>query len=212
VNREALREAYASVSQRTHPDRFHGASRTVQDLAAEVHALVTAAYETLADPRARQQYLLDRKKKQREDDQRRQGERALEAETESRQGEAALKARDYESALAHFGRALQLYPDDGDHHAHYGWSLYLCHPSDPSMVGEALEHVRRGIKLASNREKPYLFMGRLYKAIGRADVAEKMFTRAVHIAPECLEALRELRLIHMRREKSKGLIGRLFRR
>jgi len=130
----------------------------------------------------------------------------------SRQGEAALKARDYESAMAHFGRALQLYPDDGDHHAHYGWSLYLCHPSDPSMVGEALEHVRRGIKLASNREKPYLFMGRLYKAIGRADVAEKMFTRAVHIAPECLEALRELRLIHMRREKSKGLIGRLLRR
>jgi tetratricopeptide (TPR) repeat protein len=80
------------------------------------------------------------------------------------------------------------------------------------MVGEALEHVRRGIKLAGNREKPYLFMGRLYKAIGRADVAEKMFTRAVHIAPECVEALRELRLIHMRREKSKGLIGRLFRR
>ena len=174
--------------------------------------LVTAAYETLADPRARQQYLLDRKKKQREDDQRRLGERALEAETESRQGEAALTARDYEAALAHFGRALQLYPDDGDHHAHYGWSLYLCHPSDPSMVGEALEHVRRGIKLAGNREKPYLFMGRLYKAIGRADVAEKMFTRAVHIAPECVEALRELRLIHMRREKSKGLIGRLFRR
>ena len=212
VDRETLREAYASVSQRTHPDRYHGASRTVQDLAAEVHALVTTAYETLADPRARQQYLLDRKKKQREDDQRRQGERALEAETESRQGEAALKARDYESALAHFGRALQLYPDDGDHHAHYGWSLYLCHPSDPPMVGEALEHVRRGIKLASNREKPYLFMGRLYKAIGRADVAEKMFTRAVHIAPECVEALRELRLIHMRRERSKGLIGRLFRR
>jgi CheY-like chemotaxis protein len=212
VDREALREAYARVSQRTHPDRFSGASRTVRDLAAEVHGLVTAAYETLADPRARQQYLLDRKKKQREDDQRRLGERALEAETESRQGEAALTARDYEAALAHFGRALQLYPDDGDHHAHYGWSLYLCHPSDPSMVGEALEHVRRGIKLAGNREKPYLFMGRLYKAIGRADVAEKMFTRAVHIAPECVEALRELRLIHMRREKSKGLIGRLFRR
>jgi hypothetical protein len=55
-------------------------------------------------------------------------------------------------------------------------------------------------------------MGRLYKAIGRADVAEKMFTRAVQIHPECVEALRELRLINMRREKSKGLIGRLLRR
>jgi len=39
-----------------------------------------------------------------------------------------------------------------------------------------------------------------------------MFVRAVHVEPKCLEAIRELRLIQMRREKSKGLIGRLFRR
>ncbi len=39
-----------------------------------------------------------------------------------------------------------------------------------------------------------------------------MFTRAVQIQPECLEGLRELRLINMRRKKSKGLIGRLLRR
>ena len=63
-----------------------------------------------------------------------------------------------------------------------------------------------------DREKPYLFLGRLHKAVGRADDAEKMFVRAVQIDPQCLEALRELRLIQMRREKSKGLIGRLFGR
>jgi tetratricopeptide (TPR) repeat protein len=80
------------------------------------------------------------------------------------------------------------------------------------MVGEALEHVKRGLKLASHREKPYLFLGRLYKAIGRVEMAERMFTRAVQIQPECLEGLRELRLINMRRKKSKGLIGRLLRR
>jgi hypothetical protein len=39
-----------------------------------------------------------------------------------------------------------------------------------------------------------------------------MFVRAVQIDPECLEAIRELRLIQMRREKSKGVIGRLFGR
>ncbi len=72
--------------------------------------------------------------------------------------------------------------------------------------------MKRGVKLASHRDKPFLFMGRLYKAIGRADVAERMFTRAIQIQPECIEALRELRLINMRRERSKGFIGRLFRR
>ena len=40
----------------------------------------------------------------------------------------------------------------------------------------------------------------------------KMFTRAVQIQPDCVEALRELRLINMRREKEKSFIGRLLRR
>jgi hypothetical protein len=39
-----------------------------------------------------------------------------------------------------------------------------------------------------------------------------MFARAVQLEPGCVEALRELRLINLRRHKSKGLIGRLLRR
>jgi hypothetical protein len=55
-------------------------------------------------------------------------------------------------------------------------------------------------------------MGRLLKAADRVDAAERMFTRAVQIQPDCFEAIRELRLINMRREKGKGLVRRLFRR
>jgi hypothetical protein len=40
----------------------------------------------------------------------------------------------------------------------------------------------------------------------------KMFTRALNIQPECVEALRELRLLNMRREKEKGFIARILRR
>ena len=39
-----------------------------------------------------------------------------------------------------------------------------------------------------------------------------MFTRAVQIKPDCVEAMRELRLINMRKDKGRGLIGRLLRR
>ena len=68
------------------------------------------------------------------------------------------------------------------------------------------------VKLASDREKPYLLMGRLCMAMGRAGAAEKMFTRAIQIQPNCVEALRELRLINMRRGRRRGLIGRILRR
>ena len=74
-----------------------------------------------------------------------------------------------------------------------------------------IEHVRRSLKLARDHEKPYLFLGRLYKVIGKPEAAGKMFTRAVQVQPRSVEALRELRLIDLRRRK-KGLIGRLLRR
>jgi len=207
-----IREAYERLAARAHPDHFSDASGAVRGLAEEVFGLVRSAFDALNDPRAQALADLETKKLERREEERRRSERAFEAEVEFRKGNDALTARRYEVALGHFGKALELYPDEGDHHAHYGWALHLCHPGDPSMVGEALEHVKRGLKLASHREKPYLFMGRLHKAIGRAEEAERMFARAVQVDPECLEALRELRLIQMRREKSKGLIGRLFRR
>lgn len=71
--------------------------------------------------------------------------------------------------------------------------------------------MKRGLKLARDNEKFYLYLGRLYKAIGGADSAEKMFTRAVRMRPDSVEALRELRLINLRRN-NKGLIGRILRR
>src|SRR4029453_924455 len=169
-------------------------------------------YESLNDPREKQIQAITSKKLERKEQERQKSERAFSAELERRKGETALAGRSYEVALAHFGKALELYPDEGDHHAYYGYVLHLRPPGHAARAAEAIEHVKRGIKLASHREKPYLFLGRLNKAVGLADQAEKMFLRAVQIDPQCLEAIRELRLIQMRREKSKGLIGRLFRR
>ena len=80
------------------------------------------------------------------------------------------------------------------------------------MLGEALEHCREGLKLAKDREKPYLFLGRLYKVMGKPGAAKKMFTRAVQIKPQCVEAMRELRIMNMRSTKDKGVLKRLFRK
>ncbi len=207
-----IREAYERLAAQAHPDRLNASSEAVRRLAAEVFGHVETAYETLSDPRRRGEYVLGIKRADREAARRADAERALEAEQEFQRGEASLRERAYENALVAFGRALQLYPEEGEYHAHYGYTLHLCHPDDVDMVREAIEHVKRGLKLASDREKPYLLMGRLCKATGRAGAAEKMFTRAIQIQPNCVEALRELRLINMRRTRKKGLIGRILRR
>jgi tetratricopeptide (TPR) repeat protein len=175
-------------------------------------ATVYEAYDTLRDKKRRQQYILELQMGQRRTTEGEASRRALDAETAFQRGSDLIQKRGYEEALMHFGKALELNPDDGEYHAHYGWCVYLCNPDSSPMVEEAIEHVKRGVHLASDREKPCLFLGRLFKVMGKIDHAEKMFTRAVQIQPECVEAMRELRLINLRREKSRGLIKRLLRR
>jgi len=209
---EELRSAFQKRAADLHPDHYRKSGDAVAHLASEVFAQLNIAYQTLTDSRRRSEYVLNQRKGQRDADRQRESEQALEAEVQFQEGLRLLAQRAYERALEVFGRALQLYPDAGEYHAHYGWTLHLCHPDQPDIASEAIEHVRRGIKLAGQRETSYLFMGRLCKVIGRVELAERMFARAVQLEPSCVEALRELRLINLRRHKSKGLIGRLLRR
>ena len=50
------------------------------------------------------------------------------------------------------------------------------------------------------------------EAMGKPGAAKKMFSRAVEIKPQCVEAMRELRIMNMRRDKDKGVLKRIFRR
>jgi curved DNA-binding protein CbpA len=209
---EEIFAAHETIAAQAHPDRVNASSEAVRRLASDVFGQVERAFETLSDPRRRQEYVLGRRRKDRVAAQRDEANRALEAEKQFQLGEKALRDRAYEIGLRCFGRALELNPCEGEYHAHYGYTLHMCHPDDTQIVQEALEHVKRGMNLASDREKPYLLMGRLCKATGRTRAAEKMFTRAIEIQPDCVEALRELRLFNMRRRKGKGLIGRMLRR
>ncbi len=209
---EQLRVAFEKRAAHLHPDHYRRSGEAVAHLASEVFAQINQAYQTLADPRRRSEYVLNQRKDERDAERRKKSEQALEAEVCFQEGQRLLAQRAYERALEAFGRALELYPDAGEYHSHYGWALHLCHPDHPDIISEAIEHVRCGIKLAGQRETSYLFLGRLCKATGRVELAERMFTRAIQLDPGCVEALRELRLISLRRHKSKGLIRRLLRR
>jgi len=209
---EELEAAYSQFARRVHPDRFQTTSLAVREMACEVMERIDLAFETLRDTRQRQQYVLELGMGSRRGEEDQTNRCALAAESAFQKGQALVQRRAYESALVEFGRALEGRPQDGEYHAHYGWCLYLCHQDSTPMVEEAIEHVKRGASMATDREQPFLFLGRLYKVVGRVVAAEKMFTRAVQIQPECVEALRELRLINLRREKSRGLFNRLLRR
>jgi CheY-like chemotaxis protein/tetratricopeptide (TPR) repeat protein len=206
-----IEAAYEKMARKAHPDRFTSATTAARQLADEVFQLLSRAHATLIDPKRRKEYLAERKRGEKKSAKQAQSERAVHAEVEFQHGEALLRQRDYERALGHFARAKEASPRDGEYLAHYAWCFYLCNPDNATVVQEALAHMKRAVKLARDQEKPYLFLGRLCKVVGDPEGAEQMFMRAVQIRPDCVEAMRELRLINLRKDKS-GLIGRLLRR
>jgi len=216
---EEVRLAHVGLSEQFAPERFRDASASLQQLAGDLRQRLDAARCEIATAAARACYGAERardgssEKAPVEEDE---GDRALLAETEFQKGEAKLAARDYPGALLCFGRAMEGYPTAGEYRSYYGWCLHLCHPENALMRGEALEHCREGVALAKDREKPYLLLGRLYRASGKTGAARKMFSRALQIRPQCVEAMRELRVMNMRRDKAntlrKGVLDRILRR
>ena len=209
---EEVRAAFLEAASRTHPDRFRASSDTVKSLAEEAFGIVSRAHETLVDPARRQLYVLELGKGSRKAAEAEEGKRALQAELRFQEGERSLRKREYEAALLCFAEAVALHSEEGEYHAYRGWALFLARPGNPTAEKEALAHLRRGRKLAPDREKPYLFLGRLHREAGRSEHAQKCFTRALQINPSCVEAVRELRLIQMRERKAKGRIARWLRR
>jgi CheY-like chemotaxis protein/tetratricopeptide (TPR) repeat protein len=209
---DEIRAAYTALAKRAHPDRFHAASGSVRQLASRVFERINEANQAIATAEDRAAFARERSLGKKAAEVQDEGRQALKAETEFQRGEARLAERDYESALLCYGRAIESFPSEGEYRSAYGWCLYLCHPDNEVMLGEALEHCREGVRLAKDREKPYLLLGRLYKAMGKPGAARKMFTRAVQIKPQCVEAMRELRIMNMRRDRDKGVLKRLFKR
>jgi len=108
--------------------------------------------------------------------------------------------------------STHLDPEEGEYISHLGWALYLKEPDEEVVRREALEQIARGVKLSPKRALPYVYLGRIFKAIDDAEHARKMFRKATKVDPDCHPALQELRLLEMREQKSKGLLGRLRRK
>jgi CheY-like chemotaxis protein/Flp pilus assembly protein TadD len=206
-----IRSAYMQLAKETHPDRYASASNAVRGIAEQAFREVTRAFELLSDPLTLSRYRADPERDRKEEQALDEAKRAIAGEREFQKGEARLRSHDWAGALVHFEKAVELYPDEGEYLAYCGWAYYLTHGHDEKVFKRAFELVKRGAKLAPEREKPYLFLGRLCQAAERVELAEKMFMKAVECRPDSIEALRELRLLQMRRPK-RGLLGRLLRK
>jgi CheY-like chemotaxis protein/tetratricopeptide (TPR) repeat protein len=209
---ERIRASYAELAKRTHPDRCVGASDATRRLAEELFAHASKAFDAIRDADSRAGWFRQRKQAELDAAAREESERAVYAEREFTRGEGLLRARRPAEALHAFRAAVEAYPDECDYHVYLGWAHYQASPDAPGRIAEAIQHVMRGRKLAPDRRTSYLFLARLSQAAGQIENAEKMYARTIQLDPDCLEAQRELRLVRMRQDKARGIVGRILKR
>jgi DNA-binding response OmpR family regulator len=192
---EEIRRAYFRLTKEYHPDKHFGSSSAeLRGLAAQIFDLVSIAHDTLVDPEERKRYLSEIEAgggKELPGDI----SQILVAEGRFQNGAELLRNRQFQKACVAFGEAVDHYPEEGEFHAYLGWSLFLAQPNSEGSAQKAIEHIERGIRLNPKVDKSYLFLGYIEKALGRPDRAERQFEKAIHCNPDCIEGLRELRLL-----------------
>ena len=219
ISREAgsseARRAYYRLAKEYHPDRFLGSglSREMSSKINEMFQYITQAYTVLSDPESCASYLdelVNGPKKSIDINQ------VIEAETAYQEGRNLLKVRRYAAAASSLQRAIELSPEEPEYMTHFAWALFKSSAEDPEVQNRALEVLLASRELNPSLDLTHLYLGHVYHALDKQRQAEKSFEMAVQANPDCTEALRELRLINLRREQaapqSKGLFKKFIRK
>ncbi len=208
------RKSYYRLAKEYHPDRFLGSglSNEMSHKINEMFQYITQAYTVLSDPDSCGGYLdelVNGPKKSIDINQ------IIEAETSYQKGKAQLQVRNFSAAARSFQRAIELSPEESEYMTFFAWSLFKSAPGKPAIQNQAMEVLLASREINPSFDLTHLYLAQVYQSQERDRQAEKSFEMAVQANPDCAEALRELRLINLRREQepqSKGLFSKFMKK
>ena len=210
--RDQVRKSYYGLVKKYHPDRFFEQD-LFPDLRDKINALfqrISDAHETLIDPARKARYIGELKGKK---PARPSVENILLAETAFQKGLILLRVKKYAEALEQFDVAVALGSNEPEYMTYQAWTAYKLNPGDRPRAERSRQILLRAVDLNPRLALAHLYLGYISKNDGNEKEAQRRFERAIQCNPDCTEALRELRLMNMRREKQdkKGLLD-LFRK
>ncbi|SEA76900.1 Response regulator containing CheY-like receiver, AAA-type ATPase, and DNA-binding domains [Desulfuromusa kysingii] len=209
-----VRKAYYQLAKEYHPDRFLGSdlSNEMRTKINEMFQYITQAYTVLSDPDSCSDYLdelVNGPKKSIDISQ------VIEAETCYQEGTALLKVRRYKAAAKALQRAIELSPGESEYMTYFALALFKSDPEKADIQNQAVEVLLTSREINPGFDLTHLYLGQVYQAQGKERQAEKSFEMAVQANPSCTEALRELRLMNLRREQapqSKGMFKKFLKK
>jgi len=214
ATRDQVRKSYYSLVKKYHPDRFFEQD-VLLDLRDKVNALfqrISDAHETLCDEAAKARYVGDCKGETSRSTT--NLETILQAETAYQKGIVFFRVKKYDEAQRSFAEALHLSPNEAEYLMYQAWSAYKANSKSTEVVINTRKNLIRATELSPKLSLAHLYLGYLSKDEGNEKEAQRRFERAILCDPNCTEALREMRLMSMRKEKAekekKGLFGKMF--
>ena len=209
-----VEDAFCALAKRWHPDRLPKALEPLHGACRHVFLRMSQARLTLTDPGQRAQYtkLMDHGSAVHPAMQA-EVARVVEAATDFQKAEVCFKRGDYAQAESYCQRAWDGDNTQSDYVAMLAW-LRALKPESATRE-ETLECIKlldSAIEISDRCEKAYFWRGLLYRRIDDRDAAIRDFVRVVELNPRHIDAVRELRLYRMRRDrgKSSGLLKRIF--
>ena len=208
-SQQDARRAYYRLVKAYHPDRFlgQGLSQDMERKVSEIFQYLSHAYSVLSDKEASASYL---------DELVNGPKRAvnvsqvIEAESAYQRGKTLLRVRRYKEAGEYLHQAVELSAKEPEYLTHYGWAIFKAQPTQLEAQKRALEVLQASRDINPRMEHTHLYLGYVYRALNRERHSEKSFELAIQINPRCTEALRELRLLNLRKKQSGE--GGLFRK
>lgn len=219
---EDVRKAFFRLAKEFHPDR--SAKPGLQDMdeiLEYIFSNLSEAQRTLIDPDAREEYeglVLEGPSRTsmapgaRDEDQVRD---VLEAEKLFQKAVVLMRREQWSACVELVDRARQLAPKEGEYLA--VWAHLQARARSPEApVDDLIAHLRRAEEMSPRSERVHLYLAQLLKRIGHSSEAKLHFERVVEVNPRNIEAMRELRLMEMRKgkeeqqKKKKGFLKRLL--
>jgi tetratricopeptide (TPR) repeat protein len=172
---------------------------------------VSEAYGTLYDDTRREDYkkTLGKPKAEESPEAHAKAMKMLEAEMAFRRGEILLRKNDYLNAIKELELSVSGNPQEGEHLAWLTWAR-VCAAQMPWP--DAKTRFLEATKLSPKCARAFYFLGLAYKETAEHDRALGAFKKSHELDPRLIEAEREMRLIHMRKEKEKQSKGSWFSR
>jgi len=209
-----VRKAYYRLAKEYHPDRFLGSglSSEMSSKINEMFQYITQAYTILSDSDTSSGYLDELVNGPRKSIDINQ---VIEAETSYQEGRALLKVRRFNAAAKLLQRAIELSPEESEYMTYFAWALFKSAPEKPDIQNQAMEVLLASREINPSFDLTHLYLGHVYQSQEKERQAEKSFEMAVQANPDCTEALRELRLMNLRREQepqSKGMFKKFLKK